>query len=525
MLNKEDIFLHQACLYPLESIEKLNEFLGQIKNLFTWARVGFLTDEGYKNQVFLLLSDEQNASFRLNLPESDMRLAIEQFLVKEKIIYRHLQGAEVTHEDLSSMDTLSKVWLQCKGQSAEISLEEFEQLLSMILNEHLEKQKGRNGSFTTKTLTQVMQDSHGHCMFEGCGERLDIDWLTGRNGNFAYNAHNVGSSVNGPRGIILISEKQSDEPENILLLCDKHHRLIDRVAIADYNAARLTKMREDFVVVAKRLLEGLSYEPIPVFSVLWPVGSYSSSSPELREIAESLSLLKARIQNDRMDIGQNDRILMKRPERLIQDIDEIVKDAAEEILSLSRQNNYKAALFAFGPMPALVGLGALLGNKNEITPMLRYRDGNCWMWPQSTPVDKPYNILLDDEMPKSREVTLSVSLTAQPESMKNKAAELGLPHIKIEAEVMGNGAIPHPENGNRLKADVQRLLQLLRDKYDVKRVHLLICASNAASVFLGQAYDSHQPDILVYDFVDGDMQPRIEISARGGRVSLTRPQP
>lgn len=523
MVNKEDIFLHQACFYPLESIEKLNEFLGQIKSQFTWTRVGFLTDEGYKNQVFLLLSDEHNASFRLNLPERDMRQAIEQFLVNEKIIYRHLQGAEVTKEDLSSMDALRKVWLKCKGQSDEVSLDQFEQLLSMIFDEHLEVQKGRNGSFTTKTLTQVMQDSHGHCMFEGCGERLDIDWLTGRNGNFAYNAHNVGSSVNGPRGIMLISEKQSDDPQNILLLCDKHHRLIDRVALADYNATRLTKMRDDFVVVAKRLLEGLSYQPIPVFSVLWPVGAYSSSSPELREIAESLSLLKARIKNDRMDIGQNDRILMKRPEKLIQDIEEIVKDAAEEILSLSRKNNYKAALFAFGPMPALVGLGALIGNKNEITPMLRYRDGNCWMWPKSSPVDKPYKILFDEQISKSKEVTLSVSLTAQPESMMSKAAQLGFPHIKVEAEVMGNGAIPHPENGNMLKTDIQRLLQLLRDKYDVQRVHLLMCASNAASVFLGQAYDSHQPDILVYDFVDGDMQPRIEISARGGRVSVTRP--
>jgi hypothetical protein len=47
----------------------------------------------------------------------------------------------------------------------------------------------------------------------------------------------------------------------------------------------------------------------------------------------------------------------------------------------TKRDGYKAALFAFGPMPALIGLGSLLGNKNEFTPMLRYRDSSSWLWP------------------------------------------------------------------------------------------------------------------------------------------------
>lgn len=34
---------------------------------------------------------------------------------------------------------------------------------------------------------------------------------------------------------------------------------------------------------------------------------------------------------------------------------------------------------------------------------------------------------------------------------------------------------------------------------------------NAASVFIGQAYDLHHPEILVYDFVKDGMEPRIMI--------------
>jgi hypothetical protein len=58
----------------------------------------------------------------------------------------------------------------------------------------------------------------------------------------------------------------------------------------------------------------------------------------------------------------------------------------------TKRDGYKAALFAFGPMPALIGLGSLLGNKNEFTPMLRYRDSSSWLWPHNNVIDPFYEI-------------------------------------------------------------------------------------------------------------------------------------
>mgnify|MGYP003583738293 CR=1 FL=1 len=48
----------------------------------------------------------------------------------------------------------------------------------------------------------------------------------------------------GERGIPYLSEALSNEPKNILLLCDKHHRLIDKVAAVDYPAPTLALMRK-----------------------------------------------------------------------------------------------------------------------------------------------------------------------------------------------------------------------------------------------------------------------------------------
>ena len=92
-MNDGASFLHQACFYPIESLEKLNEFLEQIKPHFVWNQLGFLTDEGYKNQVFLLMSNDFNASLRLNLPEIECQQAVEQYMINEKM-QRSIMRAE-----------------------------------------------------------------------------------------------------------------------------------------------------------------------------------------------------------------------------------------------------------------------------------------------------------------------------------------------------------------------------------------------------------------------------------------------
>ena len=63
----------------------------------------------------------------------------------------------------------------------------------------------------------------------------------------------------------------------------------------------------------------------------------------------------------------------------------------------------------------------------------------------------------------------------------------------------------------------------MKHKYDVKRVHLLVCASNAACVFIGQAMDLHHPEIIAYDFVKDDMLPHLIIKNNGKTNVLALP--
>lgn len=521
-MSKEVLNVHQAQHDPIESLEKLDEFINAIGRLPKWINCGVLTDESANNQLIVLLSDGLRISLRLNLVLSELKTALQKLGIGSDVHVRHMQGKLLEKEDLASIESVLAVWDEFQAQSMDIPIKKLPDFLRAIWAKR--KLKGRGKSFSKGALEQLARDSHGYCMFEGCGEYLNVDELTGYSGNFSYNAHIVASSESGPRGVPYLSDYQSDNPENVLVLCDKHHRLIDKVAAIDFDAARLSQMRSDFMYTVKSLLEGLSFKPIPAFSVLWPVGGHIVSEPDDRDIANSMSRIRARSTGRLNRLSHNERRYRKRAEVFESDMADIINDEAEDIIRQTQNESHKAALFAFGPMPALVGLGARLGNKCEITPMLRFRDGGCWMWPQESGVPKPYSITFDEtEFDGKSEVTVCIAMTQYPDIMRKTADKIGMPIIEIKALEYGNAAIPHPENGKQLRADLHALLLKLHDQYSISKVNLLICASNAVNVYVGQAVDLYQPSLLVYDFDDGLMKPRLYITYQQSRLCLILP--
>ena len=149
--------------------------------------------------------------------------------------------------------------------------------------------------------------------------------------------------------------------------------------------------------------------------------------------------------------------------------------------------------------------------------MLRYRENGLWYWPVNEPRGEFYTIDgLDQLSEREGEVCLLLSLTALPESMRSTAKSLGMRVVSVSArtEYLGNGALGHPDDGASFRQRMQELLHQLRDAHGAKSVHVLPCASNAACLFFGQAFDSYHPDLLLYDFTSEGhgMAPRLTIA-------------
>jgi hypothetical protein len=84
----------------------------------------------------------------------------------------------------------------------------------------------------------------GRCQYSGCNKLLIGEQISGaHNANKSYIAHIVGDSPVGPRGDPILSPKLAHDPDNLMLVCDAHHRVIDREMVDAHSIDILRGMK------------------------------------------------------------------------------------------------------------------------------------------------------------------------------------------------------------------------------------------------------------------------------------------
>lgn len=95
-----------------------------------------------------------------------------------------------------------------------------------------------------KTKILLWGKSAGRCQYRGCNTSLYRDDLTQAEFNQCYIAHIVADSPNGPRGHVTRSKELKQSLSNLMLLCDTHHRLIDKVEVENHPEDVLLLMKK-----------------------------------------------------------------------------------------------------------------------------------------------------------------------------------------------------------------------------------------------------------------------------------------
>lgn len=85
----------------------------------------------------------------------------------------------------------------------------------------------------------------GRCQYRGCNHALWKDDLTQYEFNVAYIAHIVADKPDGPRGDPIRSPLLAQDIANLMLMCDQHHRLIDRGDVAGHPEVLLLEMKAE----------------------------------------------------------------------------------------------------------------------------------------------------------------------------------------------------------------------------------------------------------------------------------------
>lgn len=412
-----------------------------------------------------------------------------------------------------------------------------------IINAWLKKSKdlttGRKGEVSPATKFKVACSAAWRCQFYGCGIDLREHLSPSMSGNYSYFAHIVASSEDGPRGN-QDSEKLADEPTNIMLLCDKCHRLIDKIAPNEYGIEDLRKMREENVQEVNRLLSFLKF---PEYQMI-VIGGAIEGQPFVfnsRDADEAMWLRKTRnstnieylLNNTAYFSASNNPFYWASAFQILSSDISMLKRTLQGVAQ-DRQRK-PLALFPLHGMSILILSGRLIGDSYPVILFQYHRQqieckGKQWAWPEvAEPQSNKFKAITHkDDFDGESEALLLVNITDKiPESELPKYLfnnGYTLPTIEITLDEYSFNAISHPKDLEHLGEEIDNAYKKIQDEWRLQKVHLIMVAPTTACVRLGQKMQArHHADFILYERKPGTgnkgpFEPTIQIGAK--KVSL-----
>lgn len=378
---------------------------------------------------------------------------------------------------------------------------------------------GRQGEVDPKVRFKVASLAAWRCQFDGCGEDLRTHCVPGVSGNFGYFAHIVASAPGGPRADEGDCAALANDPANIMLLCDKCHRLIDRVAPARYNATLLREMRANSISEVQRLLDALRY---PSAQMLVVGGSIEGQAFAFdQQVAEeAMWLRQQRSASARAEwFARNGHLGATNKPGYWLSLFELLKHDIPALKGLLAGTRFGGAprpplaLFPLHGTSTLVLTGRLLGESSTITQYQFHRDqvdgrrGGQWAWADvpPPPVDKYMVSVLREATAGQDAALLRVNLTATPPAHELPSALFKdggyvLPTVEIGVTKDGHDVIGHPEDLALFGRAVDTALNTMQEVWRVRTIHLVVIAPATACVRIGQKLQArHHADAVLYE--------------------------
>jgi hypothetical protein len=227
----------------------------------------------------------------------------------------------------------------------------------------------------------LLAEAGGQCELDGCPEFIYEDMLTKQEFNFGEYAHIIGDSKDGPRGDVVLSDEYCTNRKNIMLLCPKHHKMIDTL-LEKYSTEDLFAMKKRHEERVRRILSIGKDRFSTVITYAANVGCHNCViSPD--EANETLLLDGWYPSESRpIELGLvNSSVKDKSPEYWAterQNLEQQFQLKIEQYLQANRMSRF--SVFAIAPMPLLVLLGTLMSDKFDVKVYQLHKEPRSWMW-------------------------------------------------------------------------------------------------------------------------------------------------
>jgi len=340
----------------------------------------------------------------------------------------------------------------------------------------------------------------GRCEYDGCNKPLWRDDLTKAEFNTAYIAHIVADSPQGPRGDPIRSALLGAELSNLMLMCDEHHRLIDKGDVAGHPEDRLVAMKAKHEQRIENLCD--IKEDKHSLVILYGANIGKQGSP-LSFTDAAMAMVPDRYPLDHQPITisfGNSTFEDHTEDFWVFESKQICNVTAQLRTRIRSGGVNHLSLFALAPQPLLILLGAELSDIPFAEVYQRRKEPQSWTW-EEAPSSFSYSV---DEPPviSHGDAALVFSLSAT------------VTHDRVSATIgsdipIWRVSIPTPENDFvRSRAQTEAFRKAMRNVLDkIKaahgekaKVHVFPAMPASLAVDFGRVLNSKSDlPLIIYD--------------------------
>lgn len=370
----------------------------------------------------------------------------------------------------------------------------------------------------TETEKTLWSNAKEHCQI--CGRDLSMHYSTKQKGNLAQIAHIEATGINGPRNNTEL--ENTNELENLMLLCYDCHRVVDFISPEQYTIELLKKIKNEQEKRVKSLLNTLtnphSY-PIKICNRLYGNDLLTPTDSDIIDALnnKNLSISSDSLKKHLLENSNWDKKEGHNP-KYWEDFFQIykkqiifIKDQIEQ--SNAHYNSGGISLFLYHGISEMVMLGNQFGDTVNINVFQKHRDENKefnWTWPNEKDKSGQINLEFIPNIEKNSsgelEGLLIVALSSDidvnnlPNNLYNK--DYVLPTIKIVSNqtIKKTTLIAKESDFEKAKITINQSLKKMKDEWRLNKIHLVIIAPQVINFHVGCAIQSkYQGEVVCYE--------------------------
>lgn len=321
-----------------------------------------------------------------------------------------------------------------------------------------------------KTKIILWGKAAGRCQYEGCNELLYSDPLTKSEFNQSYITHIIADKPNGPRGDKFLSKKLEKDISNLMLMCDTHHRLIDKEDVKGHPVNRLKKMKEKHEKRIELLTSILEEKQSHIVIYCAVIGGHSTDI-SWQESANAMIPQYYPAEKQMIELGLKNTSF-KDNEKQFWEIESThlnrqFKDKIKERLKSEDINHL--SIFAFGSIPLLIQFGHLLSDIPLCEVYQRQREPKpTWKWKKSP---KYFEFILNK--PKKRHTKIALNMSLSGTITNKRIIEILGPEIDIWTITIknpNNDFIKSKKQLSIFRKEFRKLLNEIKSIYGQKNI-------------------------------------------------------